>query len=488
MIIKSKQDEIQNYLKDASNYSGNCDAVYFPESESDIIEILIDTNKNKKQVTVSGNRTGLTGSGIPNGGIVISTEKLNNIKEINFNKKFVQLQPGVLLSDLQNKLKENNLFYPPDPTETSCFIGGTIASNASGASTFKYGPTRDYILELTIILAEGDKLKIKRGENFAKGSTLNLATENKKEIKIELPDINIPDIKNAAGYYCKKNMDAIDLFIGSEGTLGIISDIKLKVLELPKGKISCVVFFNVEVDGLQFIKKSREVSIKNKNSKIELLINALALEFFDEEALKFLKSEFPNIPINSKCAVWFEQETNGNDEETLLSEWIEIIKNSNGNEEQCWFALNEKEEQKIKDFRHCISEKINEYMASKGFRKLGTDVAVPDDKFLELYNYAKIITKKEKIKYANYGHFGNSHMHFNFMPENEKQYLKSKKLYDLICHKAISLDGTVSAEHGIGKTKKHLFLEMYGKEAVDKMFSIKKTLDPNLILGRGNLF
>lgn len=488
MIIKNKQDEIQTYLKDASNYSGNCDAVYFPESESDIIEILIDANKNKKQVTVSGNRTGLTGSGIPNGGIVISTEKLNKVKEINFKKKFVQLQPGVLLSDLQNKLKENNLFYPPDPTETTCFIGGTIATNASGAKTFKYGPTRDHILELTIILADGDILKIKRGENFANGSTLNLITENKKEINIEIPEINISNIKNASGYYCKKDMDAIDLFIGSEGTLGIISDIKLKVLELPKGKISCVVFFNDEVNGLQFINKSRDESFKNKNSKTASLINALALEYFDEGTLNFLRSDFSNIPPNSKCAVWFEQETNENDEETLLNEWIGMINISNGNEEQCWFALNEKEEQKIKDFRHSISEKINEYMASKGFRKLGTDVAVPQEKFLEIYNYAKTITEKEKIKYVNYGHFGNSHMHFNFLPENENQYKKSKELYDTICHKAIFLDGTVSAEHGIGKTKKHLFLEMYGKETIDKMFAIKKTLDPNLILGRGNLF
>ena len=123
MIVKTERDEIQNYLKDASNFKGTCNAVYFPESESDIISILKEANKNNISVTIAGNRTGLTGAGVPNDGIVISTEKLNKIIVINKEEKFVQLEPGVILSDLQNELKQHQLFYPPDPTETTCFLG-----------------------------------------------------------------------------------------------------------------------------------------------------------------------------------------------------------------------------------------------------------------------------------------------------------------------------------------------------------------------------
>jgi len=477
MIIKKKQDEIQNYLVDASNYKGKCNAVYFPETESDIISILQAANKNKTSVTITGNRTGLTGAGVSNEGFVVSTEKLNKIIEINSDEKFVKLEPGVILAVLQNKLEEKKLFYPPDPTETSCFIGGTIATNASGARTFKYGPTRDYVLSLSVILTNGEKLIINRGETFADGNKLQLNTKNGKKIEIELPDVNIPSTKNAAGYFCKENMDLIDLFIGSEGTLGVITKIKLKVLKAPRGKISCVVFFKQETDGLIFINTIRENSI-----------DALALEYFDKGSLDFLRKDFTNVSDDSNCAVWFEQEINDGNEDILLEKWIELIKSRNGNEEKCWFAYNEKEKQKIKNFRHSISEKINEFMAGKGFRKLGTDVAVPNNNFIELYNYAQQITESEAIKFVNYGHFGNSHMHFNFLPENQKQYEKSKELYDMICRKAISLKGTVSAEHGIGKTKKHLLLEMYGQETINKMFTIKKMLDPNLILGRGNLF
>lgn len=488
MIIKKAQDEIQNYLIDASNYKGNCDAVYFPETESEIISILKEANDNKTSVTISGNRTGLTGGGVPENGIVVSTEKLNKIIELNLDDKFIKLEPGVFLCDLQIELNKHNLFYPPDPTETTCFVGGTVATNASGARTFKYGPTRDYVLELSMILANGERLNLIRGDNFAKGNKLKLKTENGNIIKIELPELKIPETKNASGYYCRNNMDAIDLFIGSEGTLAVTTKIKLKVLQMQEDKISCVVFFNEELDGLKFIKESREQSTDNRIFKKENSINALALEYFDKWSLSFLKKDFVNIPRNSGCAVWFEQEASKSNEDILLNKWIELIKKCNGNEDSCWLAFNEKEEKEIKNFRHSVSEKINEYMRGKDFKKLGTDVAVPHYHFEELYNYAKKITEQEEIKYVNYGHFGNSHMHFNFMPENESQYVKAKKLYNLICKKAISLNGTVSAEHGIGKTKKLLLREMYGAEAINKMYAIKERLDPNLILGKGNLF
>lgn len=488
MIVKTERDEIQNYLKDASNFKGTCNAVYFPESESDIISILKEANKNNISVTIAGNRTGLTGAGVPNDGIVISTEKLNKIIVINKEEKFVQLEPGVILSDLQNELKQHQLFYPPDPTETTCFLGGTVATNASGARTFKYGPTRDYVFGLTILLADGNKLNLERGKNKTKGNQLILLTVKGEKIIINLPEINLSNTKNASGYYCKKDMDAIDLFIGSEGTLGVITNIKLKVLPMPKSKISSVVFFKNELYGLNFIKKARDYSVLNKKEHTDDRINALALEYFDKGSLEFLQEDFVNIPANCQCAVWFEQEINNGNEDLLINKWVELIRSCKGSEENCWFAFNEKEEQKIRDFRHAISEKINEYMAGKKFRKLGTDVAVPHNCFEELYNYAKNITEKEKIKYVNYGHFGNSHMHFNFLPENEKQYEKAKKLYYLISKKAISLNGTVSAEHGIGKSKTHLLVEMLGEKTIGKMFEIKKTLDPNLILGRGNLF
>ena len=158
MIIKTSPDEIQNYLVDASNVKGYCDAVYFPENKDDVVQIIVEANQKKIPVTVSGNGTGLAGARVPEGGVVISTEKMNKILEINEAELTATVQPGVILSDLLNLVKEKKLLYPPDPTEKNCFIGGTVATNASGEKTFKYGPTRNYVIELEIVLPDGEDM------------------------------------------------------------------------------------------------------------------------------------------------------------------------------------------------------------------------------------------------------------------------------------------------------------------------------------------
>ncbi len=487
MIVKTKIDEIENYLVDASNTKGFCDSVYFPETVADIVQVIKKANLNRIPVTVSGNRTGVTGGGVPAGGIVISTDKLNRIIDIDKENRFAVVQPGVLLSDLEKAVNKKNLFYPPDPTEKSCFIGGTVATNASGARTFKYGSTRDYILELEVVLPDGDLLTLKRNEYFAIDFLLTLKTAAGKIIKLELPDYEMPSTKNAAGYFCKKNMDAIDLFIGSEGTIGLVTKLNLKLLPLPLSDISCVLFFNSEKSALHFLTEARNESFQSRKLKTEDGIDARALEFFDNNSLNFLRKEFSNIPADAEAAIWFEQHCS-NDEEALLVKWINLFLKYDGKEDEAWFAMTDKDKVQIINFRHAISVNVNEYMNKNNFRKLGTDAAVPDDKFIDFYYASKVEVEKEKLDYVIYGHAGNSHLHLNMLPKTEEEFEKGKMLYKVICNKAIKLGGTFSAEHGVGKNKREYLVEMYGADNVDKMRLLKKTFDPNYILGVGNIF
>jgi D-lactate dehydrogenase (cytochrome) len=488
MIIKTQKDEIQNFLTDASNYKGFCDAVYFPGNTNEVSQILKEANDKGTYVTVAGNGTGLTGARVPQGGIVISTDMLNKIIEINDKEMFVILEPGVLISDLLFALKQKQLLYPPDPTENNCYIGGTVATNASGEKTFKYGPTRNYVLELEVVLPGGEILELKRGENLAKEFDLSIKTKSGKEISIHLPLFKMPAIKNAAGYYMKPGMDAIDLFIGSEGTLGVITKIKIKLLPYPEKIISCVVFFKTEEDALDFIQKGREVSFTSRAYNNIQSIDALSLEYFDEKTLDFMRPDYKQIPEDVKAGVWFEQEVNKHNEEYFLDQWLALIKECKGDEESAWFAFTESDKVKLKQFRHAISQKIIDFIASNNVRKLGTDVAVPDLKFRELYDFSKKIVEKSGLTYLIYGHFGNSHMHLNILPRSEEEYVHGKSVYNTICKKTIELGGTVSAEHGVGKLKTDYFLDMYGKEIIMKMAELKKTLDPKMILGRGNIF
>lgn len=485
MIIKSDQEEIQSYLNDASNYKGGCQSVYFPSNSEEVKEVIKEALKNNTRITVSGNGTGLTGSRVPNGGIVLATEKMNHIIEINKDALYAIVEPGVILKTLQEAVEEQKLFYPPDPTETNCFIGGTIATNASGAKTFKYGPTRNYVEELEIVLPNAETVNLKRGVDKAEGLHINITAASGALYSVELPDYKMPAVKNASGFFVKPGMDAVDLFIGSEGTLGVITKVKLKLLPLPTNVISCVVFFDEELDALNFIDEGRTVSY-DKNH-IANSIEARALEYFDDNSLKFLAPEFPQIPASAKAAVWFEQEASPENEDSLLEQWLEIILNCNGNEDSVWFASSENERTRIHEFRHAISSKVNEYISRNNFRKLGTDVAVPDQQFREFYSYCRQIVENEQIDFVAYGHFGNSHVHLNMLPTNEEQFLKGKELYRAICIKAVQMNGTVSAEHGIGKIKTDYLVEMYGAENVKNMGKIKKALDPALIFCIGNI-
>lgn len=488
MIIKTNPDEFENYLVDASNFKGNCEAVYFPENSDEIVWIIKEANKNKFTVTTAGNRTGLTGACIPQNGIVIATDRLNKIIEINQKQFYALVEPAVLLSDFQKELKQHKLFYPPDPTETNCYIGGTVATNASGAKTFKYGPTRNYVIGLQIVLPDGEVIDLERGKQKANGYKLTLSTQAGKNINLNIPDYTFPKVKNASGYFVQKDMDAIDLLIGSEGTLGIITKIKLKLLPQPEDTISCVLFFEDERNALKFLEEARDISYQNKKSSINNNVNALALEFFDERALRFLSKDFSAIPDKAKAAIWFEQESTSDDFDSILEAWNFLMQTNNVNEETAWFAFSDADKEKIKDFRHAISWKVNDYIARNNFRKLGTDVAVPDKVFSEFYLTLQGWAKQSKIDFVAYGHFGNSHIHLNFLPKDDDEFNEAKKIYRQICEEAVRLGGTISAEHGIGKTKRDYLLMMYGEANIRKMAELKKSLDPNLILGIGNIF
>ncbi|MCZ7609153.1 MAG: FAD-binding oxidoreductase [Ignavibacterium sp.] len=488
MIIKTNPDEFENYLVDASNFKGYCEAVYFPENSDEIVWIIKEANKNKFTVTTAGNRTGLTGACIPQNGIVIATDRLNKIIEINQKQLYALVEPAVLLSDFQKELKRHKLFYPPDPTETNCYIGGTVATNASGAKTFKYGPTRNYVIGMQIVLPDGEVIDIERGKQKANGYELALSTQAGKKINLKIPDYNFPKVKNASGYFVQKDMDAIDLFIGSEGTLGIITKIKLKLLPQPEDTISCVLFFEDERNALNFLEEARDTSYHNKKNHLNDSVNALALEFFDERALRFLSKDFSAIPDKGQAAIWFEQESTSDDFDSILESWTVLMQTNNVNEETAWFAFSDADKEKIKDFRHAISWKVNDYIARNNFRKLGTDVAVPDKVFCEFYLTLQGWAKQSKIDFVAYGHFGNSHIHLNFLPKDDDEFNEAKKIYRQICEEAVRLGGTISAEHGIGKTKRDYLLMMYGETNIRKMAELKKSLDPNLILGIGNIF
>ena len=220
----------------------------FPENSAQIAEILRAATRDQTPVTVSGAGTGTVGGRVPFGGIVLATDKLNHIKRIAHvdDGGVAVAEAGVVLSDLQRAVDAEGLLYPPDPTERGCFIGGNVATNASGSRTFKYGPTRKYIRRLKIVLATGEELDLRRGNvKAASDGSIRIPLLSGRVIEARLPSYSMPHVrKHASGYFVAPEMDAIDLFIGSEGTLGVIVEIEVGLLPKPEGLLSGVVFFS----------------------------------------------------------------------------------------------------------------------------------------------------------------------------------------------------------------------------------------------------
>ncbi len=495
MIVKTQRDELENYLIDASNLQGGfAEKLFIPESADEIADILKDANENKISVTVSGARTGTVGGAIPFGGYVISLEKLNKIKEINREEKYAVVESGVILNDFQKQVESENLFYPPDPTEWSCQIGGTVATNASGARSFKYGATRNFVERLEVVLADGEILDLTRGENFSDDGILDLQTRNGKTIEIKLPTYAQPNVrKNTSGYFSGEKVDAIDLFIGSEGTLGIITELKLKILDKPESFFSGIIFFEDENDLLNFVGKVRKHSFDARKpteskSSHSNSIDASLIEYFDENALKFISEKFPEVPETAKGAIFFEQETNAETEDDLLENWNELLEKHNADLENSWFTTSDRDREKMREFRHALPVSVNERIVRYKQKKVGTDMAVPDERFASFLKFYKENLEESGLEYVIFGHIGDNHLHANMIPKTDAEAEQARHLYGRFIAQAIMFGGTISAEHGIGKHKSKYLYVMMGERFLNEMAEIKKALDPNAILGRGNMF
>jgi D-lactate dehydrogenase (cytochrome) len=488
MLTKDQPEDFQNYLTDASNMrGGHADKLFIPETVDEIQDIVRDANEKQIPVTVSGARTGTVGGAVPFGGYVVSMERLNKIGTIDRENKRVVVEPGVILRDLQTAVDAEGLFYPPDPTEWSCQVGGTVATNASGSRSFKYGATRRYVERLKIVLADGDVL------NVVRGSGQPLVAESGREIKYKLPTYTRPHVrKNVSGYFVEQATDPIDLFIGSEGTLGVIVEIELSLLPKPEGFFSAIVFFEKESDLLGFVDVVRTLSFRKDKSSVDVApasdIDASLIEYFDHRALKFIAEKFPEVPLGMAGAIFFEQETTSADEDAVFEAWNQLLEKHNASVDRSWFATNEQDQEKMREFRHALPVSVNEFIARHKQRKVGTDMAVPDDRFAGFLKFYQDILVSSGLDYVIFGHIGDCHLHANILPRTDEESIRAKRIYGRCIAEAVMLGGCVSAEHGIGKLKAKYLNVMMGERYLNEMADLKRAFDAKGILGRGNMF
>ncbi|MEI6692620.1 MAG: FAD-binding oxidoreductase [Chlorobium sp.] len=484
MIYKHDPESIRGFLEDTSNIkTGHTSGVFFPEAINELSDLLKNAVKEHRHFTIAGNGTGTTGGRIPMGDYVIAMQKLDNIGEVtavSSNRAIITVQAGAVLEDIQKKVEQCGWFYPPDPTEKLCFIGSTIANNSSGARSYKYGPTRKHISRVLVVLPEGDLLDISRGTFIADEHgmfRLNLSVAG--DIAFQRPQYSMPETsKHNAGYFSDEGMDLIDLFIGSEGTLGIIAEAELMLLPLPESIISCLIYFRNIDDIFGFISLIQDS---------EHPVKPRAIEFFDKNSLGFLSSKYPEIPSDCFGAVFLEQETTSKSENIDLEVLFEQMESCNAMTDVSWIALDRDEQARLREFRHALPLLVNDWLSKQQESKISTDMAVPRRAFRELFNFYRNSCEQKGFVYIIFGHIGNAHVHLNILPRNREEFIDAKLLYREFIGKTIELGGTLSAEHGIGKLKAEYLVEMYHERGVKEMARVKKCLDPFLVLNIGNI-
>ncbi|MBN2453437.1 MAG: FAD-binding oxidoreductase [Candidatus Omnitrophica bacterium] len=490
MLLKKDPDAIRSYLEDSSNFKGGrADLVAAPEDINELSRFLSEANSKNMPVTISGGGTTTTGSRIPLGGAVVSLERLNKIISVSSRDMSAVVQAGVTVDDLKAASDRNGLFYTSHPTEGTAFVGGTASTNASGSRSFKYGPTRDYVKRLKMVLADGEIVDLKRAERYLRRGDSNMALPSGRIIKIPLPSYKMPNVKSAAGYFARDGMDLIDLFIGQEGTLSVIAELEVGLVKKPAKIFSAFVFFPAEENSWNFAADARDLSRKNRVSPGASIIDALSIEYFGAGALSILRKKNANVPAVAGSAIFFEQEVlPGGSEEAVIDEWSRLMSKHGASLDNTWVAMNEAEARKFTALRHDMPEAVNEIVRRNGFRKLSTDIAVPDSGFREMMGFYKSTFAGCGLDTVVFGHIGENHVHGNILPRSIEEFGAAEETVMKLVKKGVSLGGTVSAEHGIGKIKHKYLEEMYGTSGVLEMSNIKKALDPNCILGRDNIF
>jgi glycolate oxidase len=421
------------------------DIIVKPRSAQEISALLKICNQHLIPVTPRGAGTGLTGGALPNfGGLVISMERFNSILEIDERNLQVTTEPGVITEVLQNTVKEKGLFYPPDPaSKGSCFIGGNISENSGGPKAVKYGVVKDYVLNLEVVLPTGEI--IWTGSNV---------------------------LKNATGY------NITQLIVGSEGTLGIVTKIVLRLIPHPKYDLLLLAPFN-----------SLEKASEAVSAIFRAGITPSAMELMEIESIKLASKicESTAIPITDDLAAHLIIEVDGNNLDVLMNE-MEAISEVLSNFEvgELYFADDAQQKNELWKIRR----KANEASVAAGYT-IEEDTVVPRAELPQLIKGVKALGAENGFKVVCYGHAGDGNLHIRINHPTIKKSFESDEMKNILTalfELVKKLGGTISGEHGIGIIQKSYMPVMFDKVTLALMSGIKKTFDPNNILNPGKIF
>ncbi len=439
--VSNSPAELCCYSCDASQVYGLPEYVVRPLTTEEVSRILSLAYKYEIPVTARGAGTGLAGGAVPlRGGMVLDMSGMNKILEIDVENLQVHVEPGVVVEHLNRALKPHGFFFPPNPGSSSvCTIGGLISNNGSGMRCVKYGTTKSYVLDLEVVLADGKVIRT--------GSRV---------------------LKSSAGY------DLTRLMVGAEGTLGIITAARLRIVPIPRRRrLVMASFESSELAGMAVVKTFSAGIVPS------------ACEIMDSTTVKVLRRCDPNIVLPDGDVILFE--VDGTDLSTS-EDARRISEACAGLAQSIRIASDEREMSEIWAARELVGAAISRLDPSKSRVYVGEDVGVPMKEIPNLMRKVQEISDSTGIPAMKYGHIGDGNLHVAWFIDvsSEDEWTRLRRAADMIHRAAIELGGTVSSEHGIGGSRAE-YMEMQWGPALDIMRAIKRALDPKGILNPGKL-
>ena len=437
------EGEVQRfcYSYDATRLQYEPDVVVLAENARQVAEIVRLANEHRTPVFPRGAGSGFTGGSLPTkGGIALCLTKMNHIKSIDMANLVATVEPGVVNADLRKAVESKGLYYPPDPASLEfSTIGGNVAECAGGPTCVKYGVTRSYLLGLEVVLGTGETIRA--------GGTL---------------------VKNVAGY------DLVRLLCGSEGTLGVITEVDLRLIPLPEDKITIMAVFS-----------SVEEAAKTVAKIIESRILPAALEFMDGTCIRAVE-QYKQMGLPTHAGAVLIVEADG--PTRVLADELRRIESVC---KECGaISVESANEEDARERLWRARRALSSAVSSLAPRKVNEDVAVPPSRIPDLLRRIGEVAEEMGLVIANFGHAGDGNIHVNILydPDVDGMQERAQKAAAQVFEIALELEGTITGEHGVGITKVEFLEKQIGRAQLELMRGVKQTFDPNNILNPGKVF
>jgi D-lactate dehydrogenase (cytochrome) len=515
-LIVRDPDVLASFLEDAAHFpGGHAAGIASPSSEGAVAALL----RTASSVLPIGAQSSLTGGATPMGDVLLSTSRLNRILDIGADS--VRVQSGVTLVELDAALAQAGKYYPPSPTFTGAFAGGIVATNAAGATTFKYGTTRDWVRALTVVLANGDVLDIERGATKAGRDGVFEFVLSDRTVHVRVPGYRMPDVpKLSAGYFAAPEMDLIDLFIGSEGTLGVVTEVTLRVVAMRPAMCLAFVPFAERRAALAFVKRLRGAAGKTWRTHDDRGLDVSAIEHMDARCLALLREDGADrangvvIPHDAVIGLLITLELSPDVTSAQAFEDIGRAREADAPDIPLVRFCRALEEAGALDavdiavpgddaraaqllaLREAVPAGVNARVGrakrtiDSRIAKTAADMIVPFDCLDDMLTMYDEEFQRRGLDAAVWGHISDGNLHANVIPRSLADVGSGNAAILAFGREAIRLGGSPLAEHGVGRNpiKQQLLVELYGRAGVDDMRAVKRALDPEWKLARGVVF